>query len=584
MKADLTRDTFDPLKHFTRVLMQQGRVQVDADWNEQSAILLRYLRALAADLIGDAGGPAGNCAFGLATIADSNSDFMLSPGRYYVDGILCEIESAVLPIQQPAGFALNEVEVPSYVLDGVAFATPDPERQPWVEIGNDSERLLAQIVSFDVETRKLTLHHDVSSIAKAPGARMRRVVTYLTQPDYSPSEQEALKANTDYLVYLDVWERLVTCVEDDSIREVALNGVDTAARAQLVWQVKLAPGRSAASGQSPCDNFTLSDASLLDHAKFETHGRLRAMAKKDALDTDPCLTPPQVQYRGVENQLYRVEVHQSGVAWDGSGKGPPADAASFKWSRENGSVSYAIRSVTPSSSSKTTLVVLADLGRDERFGLEVGDWVELCIDDDVLRGVPRPLLQLAAVDAAHSSVTLTGLTDAAFAADPARHPLLRRWDHKQGAAAEGGLVLGADGAALVVEDAGEQWLELEDGVRIQFQPSDNPKQPFAYQSGDYWLIPARVVTGDVEWPSVTDPISGKVIPLAQPPKGIVHHYAPLGVVHVTAQGQLAVGSCRKTFSPAGQRPSYDYVFGTSGIGVANLALRAPARRRKTQPK
>ena len=43
MKADLTRDTFHPLKHFARVLTQQGRVQLDADMNEQAAILLRLL-------------------------------------------------------------------------------------------------------------------------------------------------------------------------------------------------------------------------------------------------------------------------------------------------------------------------------------------------------------------------------------------------------------------------------------------------------------------------------------------------------------------------------------------------------------
>ena len=38
MKGDYSRDTFDPAKHFTRVLMQQGRVQLDADWNEQAAL------------------------------------------------------------------------------------------------------------------------------------------------------------------------------------------------------------------------------------------------------------------------------------------------------------------------------------------------------------------------------------------------------------------------------------------------------------------------------------------------------------------------------------------------------------------
>ena len=34
MKADLTRNTFDPLKHYARVLMQQGRVQL-AKVNEE---------------------------------------------------------------------------------------------------------------------------------------------------------------------------------------------------------------------------------------------------------------------------------------------------------------------------------------------------------------------------------------------------------------------------------------------------------------------------------------------------------------------------------------------------------------------
>ena len=38
MQGDFTRDTFDVRHHYTRVLMQQGRVQLDADWNEQTAI------------------------------------------------------------------------------------------------------------------------------------------------------------------------------------------------------------------------------------------------------------------------------------------------------------------------------------------------------------------------------------------------------------------------------------------------------------------------------------------------------------------------------------------------------------------
>ena len=58
MKADLSRDTYRRQYQFARVLMQQGRVQLDADWNEQVSILLDQTRMLAADLIGPHGGPA----------------------------------------------------------------------------------------------------------------------------------------------------------------------------------------------------------------------------------------------------------------------------------------------------------------------------------------------------------------------------------------------------------------------------------------------------------------------------------------------------------------------------------------------
>ena len=40
MKGDFSRDTFDENKNYSSVLMQQGRVMLDADWNEQTASIL----------------------------------------------------------------------------------------------------------------------------------------------------------------------------------------------------------------------------------------------------------------------------------------------------------------------------------------------------------------------------------------------------------------------------------------------------------------------------------------------------------------------------------------------------------------
>src|SRR6266481_991402 len=118
MKADLTRNTSDPLKQFTRVLMQQGRVQLDADWNEQAGILLRYLQALAADLIGPAGGPELNYGFEVSPIPNSTAlDFQIGFGHYYVDGLLCEADFVPVAIFPAGGNTPNDFLVRNWHSD-----------------------------------------------------------------------------------------------------------------------------------------------------------------------------------------------------------------------------------------------------------------------------------------------------------------------------------------------------------------------------------------------------------------------------------------------------------------------------------
>jgi len=51
--GDLSRGAFDPAR-YNRVVAQQGRVQLDSDWNEQQAIIDYRLRAMASDVFGDA--------------------------------------------------------------------------------------------------------------------------------------------------------------------------------------------------------------------------------------------------------------------------------------------------------------------------------------------------------------------------------------------------------------------------------------------------------------------------------------------------------------------------------------------------
>ncbi len=448
MKGDFTRWTFDPKNQLTRVLMQQGRVQLDADWNEQTSILLYYLRTLAEDLIGPFGGPAkadGSSGDGFRLVLDAKNGaspeknrFRLLKGRYYVGGLLVE---------------------------------------------NLEERV-----------------YDRTADTKPPG----------------------MGGPGTYLLYLDVWERHITYLQDDRIREVALGGPDTATRAQMAWRL-----RAISKHPNPLETGLDPDTSCADVRKHwegwvgdwqpVNRGMLKAEAKRSESSTsDPCIAAPEARYTG-ENQLYRVEIHKGGLAAE----------ASFKWSRENGSVVFPIRSASIPSGGKGTALTLEHLGRDQRFGLEKGSWVEV-LDDDSEDGA-QPLLQVESVDTDRLQVTLKGTPDVELS----RHPFLRRWDQKA--------------RDLPIKEGA--WVDLEDGIRISFDPAGKGQDPHSYSPGDHWLIPARTATGDVEWPRVKEAQDEKEAEVAKPlpPHGVEHRFAPLGLVtFAPSDGAVTVKDCRRT--------------------------------------
>ncbi len=106
MKGDFTRLGFDPLNAFTRVLMQQGRVQLDSDWNEWQELTLYQQRAALLDLIATSGVPAGLAGFQVGLAAGMN-DLTLSPGRIYVDGVLCENPYAGVTLSHQPSLSLG---------------------------------------------------------------------------------------------------------------------------------------------------------------------------------------------------------------------------------------------------------------------------------------------------------------------------------------------------------------------------------------------------------------------------------------------------------------------------------------------
>lgn len=508
MQGDFSRRTFDPKKHYKGVLMQQGRVQVDADWNEQREIMQHRVEIEALDVIGGCGAPLKNPGF---AITGAGGQLLIGAGRYYVDGILCENETTAAYTTQP----------------------------------------------------------------------------HLPNPPDIPTQ--LLAAGTPYgLVYLDVWHRHVTPIDDDLIREKALNGADTATRIQTVWQVKVLPVHLPSQAQQLEDRRTRL-LILLQQARerqdFKTIATIEEtlavfeQAIKDYVDCGadypewdnliapptgkmnahtapggtekPCVLPPSAGYQRLENQLYRVEIHKGGDQMQ----------ATFKWSRENASVITAIEKV---EGSKLTV---HDVGRDENLGFADGDWVEIVEDVSELTGPLRPLLQIDHVDAASRAITLK--LAPATTVDLTRHPKLRRWE-------QAGTTATADGVAMT-----NTWMPLEGGIEVEFSAG-------TYAPGDYWLIPARTATGEIEWPPYAIP---NVAPIAQPRQGVRHHYCRLAIVELDTKSNTLtrIDDCRTLFPPLAKPAIHitntnwrnDAPFSIRRLWTEGLVLRldAPPERR-----
>lgn len=470
MRGDFTRDTFDPLKGFSRVLMQQGRVQLDADWNEQTSILLHYLRTLAKDILGPYAGPP-----------------------------------------DTLGFEIITEETPSAATKIDAFE-PDPTRRQELK-------------------RALTQHNAVI----APGryyvqgvlVENHRAILYTEQAGYGSRNQPTLEEIKNWqgglLAYLDVWERHITHVEDDDIREVALGGPDTCTRGKVVWQVNVL---------FQPKNVNVFDGGAVNLLQPLGTGRLRARARLDKTLTELCMIPSKPRYSGAGNQLYRVEVHKGGEATS------DGDSATFKWSRENGSVIFPVRAL----SGRT--VAIEHMGRDLRVSFQPGDWVEIVDDTIELSDKAGLLAQVDVINRDELTVTLkvpegTNLPGYTQTSAEATHALLRRWDHAGDLAAFAG--------ALPITEADSQntgWIRLEDGVEIWFEEGGQ------YRAGDYWLIPARTATGDVEWPDEVDSngsprldADGNPVPALRPVRGPFHFYAPLSVTG-SGPGRRVTRDCR----------------------------------------
>jgi hypothetical protein len=412
MSADLSRQRFNPLKNLSGVLQQQGRVQLDADWNEFVEILDRRFRAETTDIIG-------RCVVPRETpdgfkITVSGSDLNIGPGRIYVDGLLAENHG-----DAPARF--------DAVLGELCGSNP---------------------------------------------------VLYSKQP-YLPSAKIAdLTQPAPLLVYIDVWEREVTYIEDPDLVEKAV-GVDTTARLQTVWQVKVLPN---VGNNATCS----SDIQAWNDLIAPSAGRLTTAAHGAPSITDPCLIPPTGGYLGLENRTYRVEIHDV----DATGK------ATFKWSGDNASVATNITAVDGTG----TILTVDSVGRDSVLCFKAGQWVE--ITDDVREFDQEPGIMRKVLSVLDKTITLGTALTGADLPNLAQHARIKRWD-------QSGKVVDSNNQPVYDLDAppagaipgvipvllGGTSLLLENGVQVTFSLDPAGGK---FHSGDYWVFAARTADASVE--------------------------------------------------------------------------------------
>jgi len=429
MSGDYSRKTFKPHHNYSGVLMQQGRVQLDADWNEQVAIGLRRQRAETVDTIGRTIVPMETPdGFRVELNAGELSIF---PGRMYVDGLLAENHGS-----GPAEF----------------YAVLDEER------GTEP-------------------------------------VLYQDQP-YFPNamEVESLPTSGTHIAYLVAWKREVTYVKQPSLVEPAV-GVDTTARWQTVWQVRVLELGSQPDGDLECSD----QVDQWDDLIAPSAGRLTTSIVEPQEDDDVCLVPTEGGYRALENRLYRVEVHNGGEL----------GSATFKWARHNASVESAVLSI----SGTELTVAQSQWDGDRRF--EIDDWVEIIDDVLELSGEPGEMRRVSDVDYASNTITLdNGLAPADFptlptgATMPERHVRIKRWDQNNEVDPNTGLITLGGGPFY-----------LEAGIQIEFGLSVDANLSGLFHTGDYWLFYARSADASIETLN------------AASPRGIHRHYARLAILN-----------------------------------------------------
>jgi hypothetical protein len=619
MKGDFSRWTFDRRKHYAGVLLQQGRAQLDADWNEHETIVRRRMQIEARDVIGEHGGPRHRAGFAIEY--DDEGRPQIGPGRYYVAGRLCENDKLCWIEDQPfydgQTYAPNEADLGELfyldVWERYVDAVGDPDirdvalggadtaarvqtvwtvrRMPitkrsllaepahFAEREREFDALLEQLeeAAFEHHTTEQVLgdaRETVRLILGKQGARATHVKSALEERiDELERELGGLRTRPSLLEELErlvgelieaerlggseaaklrrAYEDLDRAVDDQLrkreiyraarhlVREIArLSHPEFRTREEQL-RAEIEDLRHGAEFRrlglklvdALCDYAEdLEKAGILDVGAGLAEGELEefeTLRRAERGTMAARASGPQDAYRGAENLLYRVEIHDAGEG----------TIPTLKWSRDNGSTVARVRSVDGQQ-----IVIEPPAGGIERFpqggAVEVTDLRrELAQHPGVLRGI-------ADVDAAGATLTLSGPALPKIAPSADNPVTVRLWDSP----------------ASALEIPKGEWIALEDGIEVVFSAG-------RFRTGDFWLIPARAASASIEWP-----VDGAGHARHRVPLGIEHVYAPLALVR--RGPQFEIHDRRRIFDPLTGRARSGREQG--GEGPRPIALPLPS--------
>lgn len=445
MNGDFSRLTFDSRNHYSAVLQQQGRVGLDADWNDMVEIVLRRLAVETVDVIGHCGRPQDPAVGGFKISVGPGPKIQISKGRFYAGGLLAE---------------------------------------------NAKQRDINQQLDWPVWQK----------------AEWEAAVGAGSWPGFDPAKFTA--AHRD-LVYLEVWNRHITALNDEALRESsnltadfpdapvntswlrerALGGPDTCTRLRTAAQVKL---YQDIGNVADCDSAC---ATLKAERPARTRGTLQLFVASTPPVNKPCEEPQTGGYGGAENRLYRVQIHDPG----------PAGTATFKWSTENGAFAVRVMEEAKQKIPAGTALTVQSLGNDQVIQLHKGDWVEVCGEETEFGGFRNPVAQLTEAPVAQPDGMFTVKLSASVVVPSA--PFLRRWDAPVKIIALNAPNALDDGSGL--------------GIKF-FDESGGSTGVHYFHELDYWVWSARVGTRDVE--------PRALVEAPQPVRGIDRHYCCLALI------------------------------------------------------